>query len=101
MECPVGKICQFKIVDTVHVEGKDQTLRKRKCLLCGRISYTVEMPVRHDATMKRIWNNNHRRNNPRYIEQYKTRYKECYKERYKGRYKGRYKTSDEEEMCQC
>jgi transcriptional regulator NrdR family protein len=72
MECPVGKICQFKVVDTVHLDGKDRTFRKRKCLLCGRISYTLEIPVKYDENVKRVWNDNHRRNQPYYKERYKS-----------------------------
>lgn len=72
MECPVGKICQTNIVDTVKVPGKDQVFRKRKCAFCGRISYTIEVPVRYDENMKRAWNDNHRRNQPYYKERYKT-----------------------------
>ena len=44
----------------VHTPG-NKIIRKRKCTLCGKFSYSVERIVDYNEKVKRVWNINHRK----------------------------------------
>lgn len=60
MVCPE---CGGKVhaPDIVHTPD-NETYRKRKCVDCGFIFYTVEYEVEFDRKVQYLWNENHRLN---------------------------------------
>ena len=47
------------VIDTV--KGEDEIYRKRKCLKCGKIFYTVEFEVDSYDSIKENWNKYNRK----------------------------------------
>lgn len=60
MICPK---CNAKVVvtDSVNNPATNETYRKRKCLTCGHIFYTVEYEMEYDETLSKEWNVNYRK----------------------------------------
>lgn len=60
MNCPKCK-GKLTVCDTVDVEGTNEIYRKRKCLECGHIFFTVEFEVDYTEDFEEIWSKNHRK----------------------------------------
>ena len=59
MVCPK---CNGKttIFDNCHVKDQNESYRKRRCIPCGNVFYTIEFEVSDDDRMADIWRENHR-----------------------------------------
>ena len=51
---------ELKAIDTVHNSDGDETYRAKKCLKCGRITYTVEYEVIQNQRFAEDWADAHR-----------------------------------------
>lgn len=58
MVCDCGG--KLMACDQVHTPG-NKIIRKRKCKLCGKFTYSVERIVDYNEKVKRVLNINHRK----------------------------------------
>jgi transcriptional regulator NrdR family protein len=61
-KCDSTRIC---VKDVVHDTTNKITYRKRRCLDCGKIFYTVETEVPYVDGISSRWNRHHRSNKNR------------------------------------
>lgn len=57
MKCPE---CGGKTTVADSSRSDDEVMRKRKCLSCGRFTYTIEYEVENDETFHKQWAKHHR-----------------------------------------
>jgi transcriptional regulator NrdR family protein len=57
MKCPE---CGGKTTVADSTRSDDEVMRKRKCLSCGRFTYTIEYEVEYGENFSKQWNKFHR-----------------------------------------
>ena len=62
MKCPKCK-GKLKVADSVHNPKENETYRRKVCLDCGLMFYTVEFPIEQNKRFEEEWAAYYRRNN--------------------------------------